>query len=273
MRTHYIEAGDGPPLLLLHGGGPANCAELTWAPNIASLARHFRVIVPDALGFGQTDHPTDDFTIMGRVQHMVGFVKALSFERLAVVGHSQGGFMAANLAIRMPEIVSHLVIVSSGTTAPNGNLANDGSFSPSVQEIITFSDHPDFAHFERLQRDLTFFPDQVDTALLRRAYDQMEDFQTLPVYVRGTEQELRGKPGAYASLAQEHVLPHLGQLGMPSLLVWGREDDFAYPERGLDLLNLMPGAEMHLLPQAKHMVMWDQPRAFERTVAAFCARE
>ena len=55
VRTHYLEAGDGPAVVLLHSGEFGGCAELSWEFNIVALAGHFRVLAPDWLGFGRTD--------------------------------------------------------------------------------------------------------------------------------------------------------------------------------------------------------------------------
>src|SRR5690606_30152672 len=75
IRTHYLEAGEGPPVVLLHSGEFGGAAELSWEFTIPALAAHYRVIAPDWLGFGRTDK-VHDFTQgqARRLRHMRRFI-------------------------------------------------------------------------------------------------------------------------------------------------------------------------------------------------------
>lgn len=108
-RFFYVEAGVGPPVLLLHGG---NSSHAEWAQVLPWLARSFRVIVPDRPGCGQTERPREGYgrTTQGRA--IVELVKALGEERLAVVGHGLGGFLAIELAAAFPNAISRLALLS-----------------------------------------------------------------------------------------------------------------------------------------------------------------
>lgn len=90
-RTHYLEAGEGSTLVLLHDGAYGGCAEVTWFQNIAALSKSYRVIAPDFLGFGETDK-LHDFGggRARRVRHMTKFLEAMDIKEAAFCGVSMG---------------------------------------------------------------------------------------------------------------------------------------------------------------------------------------
>jgi len=122
IRTHYLEAGDGPVVVLLHGGEFGGCAEISWADTIAPLAQRYRVIAPDWLGFGRTDKMHD---FLGgqrrRLWHMGRFLEALAIESAAFIGNSMGGSLLAGAAAS-PEAgwpIAAVVLASGGGFAPD----------------------------------------------------------------------------------------------------------------------------------------------------------
>src|SRR5262245_17852766 len=108
-RFFYVETGDGPAVLLLHGGGATHHE---WARLLPLLARRHRVIAPDLPGFGQTDRPREGYVRTTLARALVELVKALGEERLAVVGHALGGFLAIELGAAWPYTVARLALLS-----------------------------------------------------------------------------------------------------------------------------------------------------------------
>ncbi|MEE9144994.1 MAG: alpha/beta fold hydrolase, partial [Candidatus Binatia bacterium] len=88
IRTFYIKAGSGYPLLLIHGGSPGACLAVNWGPNIEPLAESgFTVYAFDQAGFGRTDNPTDH-SLEYRVAHARSFIDALKLDHFHLVGNS-----------------------------------------------------------------------------------------------------------------------------------------------------------------------------------------
>lgn len=120
-RTHYLEAGSGPPLVLLHSGEFGACAAFTWKFNIGALAEHFHVIAPDWLGYGQSEK-IFSFEAMWdlRVRHIALFLRELGVERADFIGSSMGGTVLAQVAAladgRWP--INRAVLVSGGGRIP-----------------------------------------------------------------------------------------------------------------------------------------------------------
>jgi pimeloyl-ACP methyl ester carboxylesterase len=108
-RFFYVEAGHGPPVLLLHDG---NSSHAEWSQIVPLLAREFRVIVPDRPGCGQSEKPREGYgrTTQGRA--LIELVKALGEERLAVVGAGLGAFQTIELAAAFPNATSRAALLA-----------------------------------------------------------------------------------------------------------------------------------------------------------------
>ena len=122
IRTHYLEAGEGPAVVLLHSGEFGGCAELSWEYMIPALARHFRVLAPDWLGFGKTAKIHDfDGKRARMVSHLIRFVETMALDVAHFVGNSMGATyllqMAAERPCRLP--IDRLVAISGGGFIPD----------------------------------------------------------------------------------------------------------------------------------------------------------
>jgi pimeloyl-ACP methyl ester carboxylesterase len=111
QKIHYLEAGSGSVVLLLHGLGSDTS---DWSKVIAPLSKHYRVLAPDQIGAGQSDKPFINYRPMTWVDFIGGFYQALKIEHASLVGHSMGGATAAMFAIAHPEQVERLVLVDAG---------------------------------------------------------------------------------------------------------------------------------------------------------------
>jgi pimeloyl-ACP methyl ester carboxylesterase len=110
LRVHYAEAGDGPPLLLLHGW-PQHF--WCWRRVVPDLAGDHRLICPDLRGFGWTDAPGRGYDSETFAADAVALLDALELERVGVIGHDWGGFTSFLLALMQPERVNGLLAVST----------------------------------------------------------------------------------------------------------------------------------------------------------------
>src|SRR5579871_2889220 len=116
IRTRYFDAGEGEPIVLVHGGQwPATASADGWAPVFDELAEHFHVYAFDKLGMGYTDLPKSDadYSMDAIVRHASGFIDSVGIKRAVVLGHSRGALPAARIAVDRPELVSHLVILDT----------------------------------------------------------------------------------------------------------------------------------------------------------------
>jgi pimeloyl-ACP methyl ester carboxylesterase len=121
IRTHYLEAGEGPVVVLLHSGEFGGCAELSWEYLIPALAERYRVIAPDWLGFGQTAKIHDfDGKRARMIAHLARFLEVMAIDRASFIGNSMGATFLLQIASdRYPGFgIDKLVAISGGGWMP-----------------------------------------------------------------------------------------------------------------------------------------------------------
>src|SRR4051812_4413390 len=133
-RHAFVLAGDGPPLLLLHGIG--NSAQ-TWAGVIEKLAAQHTVLAPDLLGHGSSDKPRGDYSLAGYANGMRDLLSVLDLEQATVVGHSLGGGIALQFAYQFPERCERLVLVGSGGLGPELSAGLRLATLPGAEAVLT----------------------------------------------------------------------------------------------------------------------------------------
>jgi 2-hydroxymuconate-semialdehyde hydrolase len=123
VPVHFVESGDGPAVLLLHGSGPGTTGASAWAATVEALADSWRLVAPDHAGYGRTPLPAGsrgglrDWTDLA-----AGLMASLGHETYSVVGHSMGGAVALSLAATRPARVNRVVAVST-MGAPEAGLS------------------------------------------------------------------------------------------------------------------------------------------------------
>jgi pimeloyl-ACP methyl ester carboxylesterase len=271
-RTYYLDRGTGPTILLLHGASIAIDAYLTWRPAVAHLSRTFRVLAFDQPGFGRTDMPKDGLYMnrLARVDHALAFLDRLGIDRAILIGHSEGGFMAARVAILRPRLVAKLAIVTSGATAPRLGGELDRGWIAASKTAYDYKGGADTEDgFIRTNSSLSRIVDAHFEGVLRENYrravasGQIEMFRRRPPAETDAER--------YVQLQEKYIHPHLAELTMPVLIVWAAEDPTVPVERAVGLMRLIPHADLHVFGGASHMVMLDRREAFNRLLANWCA--
>src|SRR4051795_1096057 len=111
FKLHYLEAGRGAPVVLLHGlGGDGS----RWAPNIDPLAKDFHVFALDQIGFGESDKPLANYHTGMLAEFLVGFLKAVGVQKASLVGNSMGAGVALYTAAKFPQAVERIVLADGG---------------------------------------------------------------------------------------------------------------------------------------------------------------
>src|SRR5262245_22370089 len=123
FKLHYLEAGRGAPVVLLHGlGGDGS----RWKPNIEPLAKDFHVFALDQIGFGQSDKPLANYHTGMLAEFLVDFLKATHLGRASLVGNSMGAGVALYAAVRYPEMVDRIVLADGGGYRQDGRAEGAG---------------------------------------------------------------------------------------------------------------------------------------------------
>jgi 2-hydroxy-6-oxonona-2,4-dienedioate hydrolase len=254
LKTFYVKAGSGFPLVLIHGAAPGASAKLNWKLNIEPLAAAgFSVYAYDQPGFGHTDNPAD-LSIEYRVTHAKAFVNALNLAQFHVVGNSVGGYIAARLALEDGR-TGKFVTTTSGTLAPKGSEASQALGQKHSEELREYE--PSLEAMRQLTKGTLFRQELVTDELVqeRHAMSIGKNYDA--------QLQRRGvKP-------PRSIHEELRHLKTKTLLLWGANDRGVSVERGLLLFQLIPDAEFHLFDRCAHWVQWDQAERFNRLVADF----
>lgn len=262
IRTHYLEAGSGRTLVLLHSGEFGASAELSWERVIPGLAERFRLVAPDWLGYGETDK-VHDFAggTARRIKHMTAFLAELGIERAAFMGNSMGGSLLAQLAAAEQPVweIEAMVLISGG------------GFAPDNTERQALLDYDCTAAGMRGMME-TLFHDP--SWALRDEYIERRV-------------EVSTQPGAWECVAaarfKSPAVPPRGEFGrpdetayeaitVPTLLIAGRDDPLREPGYAEELAARIPDSRLHVYDECGHMPNLEHPERVVAHVIAFFDR-
>jgi pimeloyl-ACP methyl ester carboxylesterase len=245
-RLHYLEAGSGPPLVLIHG--LASNAAQDWGRAFGPLSRRFHAYAPDLPGFGRSERPpAADYGIPMQVAAVRDFMQAVGLARARVAGISMGGWIASRLAADHPERVERLVVVAAAGMRPDGPPIPVEVLFPrdedGVRRLVAAVRHkaplpPSFVARDILSRR------RQEEWIIRRAVDSMAQGRD---WLDGT----------------------LERADMPVLVVWGREDRLIPVAYAKELQAEFPRAELAVLDGCGHVPVADCPEEFDRLALAF----
>jgi 2-hydroxymuconate-semialdehyde hydrolase len=256
ISTHLHDAGEGPPLLLLHGSGPGVSAWSNWRTVYPALVGSHRVIAPDQIGFNRTQ-PEGPVTYGRRLwtDHALALVDELGLERFSVIGNSMGGAIALSLAVARPEAVERIVVM--------GTMGIGGPIPPGLEAAWGYEPSP-----ENMRRLIELFA--YDKSIVTDELVEMRYRASIDPVVRDAFAAMFPAPrqdGVDDLALSEEELRSISQ---PVLLAHGYADRVV-PLRStsLPLMEVLPDAQLHAFGNSGHWVMIEQARAFNAAVSAF----
>ncbi|NEW47757.1 alpha/beta fold hydrolase [Nocardia cyriacigeorgica] len=264
----YHEAGEGPPLLLLHGSGPGVTGWRNFRGNLGVFAENFRCLILEFPGFGVSDdfggHP-----MVTALEAVIEFVDALGLDRVDIIGNSMGGGVALNYAIAHPDKVGKLVTI--------GGIGKN-IFSPGPGEGIKllqeFTENPTRARLAEWLHSMVYDSSMVTDELIEERWTQATDPETLDS-ARRMYSKAAFTAMVRAMEASDAPPPWamLHKVKAPTLLTWGRDDRVSPLDMALIPMRTIPRAELHVFPNCGHWAMIEQKDAFESAVRAFLLRK
>jgi pimeloyl-ACP methyl ester carboxylesterase len=271
VATCFSERGSGAPLLLVHGSAPGIDGAMAWDPILDDLAAHRRAIVVDAPGYGRSEMLPVDDTPRNVALHLVKLLDALAIDELVVVGHSRGGRIATELAFAIGPRMTRLIVVCSGSVAPGGHVGDDGEWTPSALALVRFGADGDTSleTFKTAYRTTVARPSNIPDDILEDIYERfvatrLDEYLRRMVELDPLAFYHREDAAAFQSKLQ--TLP------MPVSVVWGREDETSSYRRAVELLEIIPDIELHVLPRCGHFPQYDRPDALAALLIDFATR-
>jgi pimeloyl-ACP methyl ester carboxylesterase len=276
IKTRYYEAGQGDPLLLVHGGGFAGYYSANvWSKNIPGLAMHFHVFAPDKLMSGMTDNPPDDkdYNIQGEVEHMYQFIQTMKLGKINLVGQSRGAGLAWLLAMAHPEVVKTLVLVDSATVSPPLDNANAHA------ELMAKCPKDRDESWKCEMRILSYGPNAMeafpDDSFAPGIYmGNLPKSKTTMAKIRaGAGEPLSGQFEQYKESLHERLRNEV-LLPMPVLLYWAKNDPQAPAlKNGVAFFEILaakqPNVRMIIVNNAGHFHFREYPDQFNNNVTNF----
>jgi 2-hydroxy-6-oxonona-2,4-dienedioate hydrolase len=264
LPTRYLMAGEGPPLLLLHGVGD-NALDWRWV--MPTLARHHRVYAPDLPGSGASAKPAADRYSPAFFERFVGaLLDALGAERAAVVGNSLGGLAGLRFALSEPERVTALGLVASAGLGRKVSPALRSLSVPGYGRMaVSWGRRRPGAAQRALGRSALLFADpwRVPRNWLKEQYR----LARLPGFLNAQLATIRAQVGIRGQ--REVLLDRLPDLRTPTLVVWGERDRVLPPSQAHEAITRLPNGSLELIPNCGHLPQVEHPERFASSLARF----
>lgn len=263
-RSIYLnEAGEGYPVLMLHGGGPGASGVSNYGRNIAELAKHFRVLVVDMPGYGQSTKGLNRADPFGDLaETMLGLLDALDIRSAHVIGNSYGGACALRMALNQPNRVSAMVLMGPGginttralPTAGLNHLLNFyGGEGPSVEKLRTF-----------IREYLVYDGSQVPESVVQERYQSSIDPEVI------AEPPLRRPNSPAAALRMDFTRDRrLKKCRIPTLVLWGIDDKVNRPSGAETLQKTLLDCDVYLFGKTGHWVQWERADEFNTVTVSY----
>lgn len=261
LKTLFIVAGKGEPLLLIHGLGSSI---IPWHHNIEALAQHFRVYAMDLPGHGLSEKPngTNRYTLDESVQFLHAFCERLQLDQVNLLGRSMGGLLAFAFALRYPERVKKLVVSGSAGIGREVGFPLRILTLPLLGEFLA---QPKPKRTRRTWEWLFYDKKLVPADLVRE--DQA--IQALPGNAEALLEIARYGINVWGQKKHIVITDSLRELHVPVLVLWGRNDRVIPISHALIATQLIPNARYHIFEDCGHYPQIEKAEEFNRVVLEF----
>jgi pimeloyl-ACP methyl ester carboxylesterase len=267
LETFYLEAGEGPPIVLLHGLGATSASML---PTLEELARDHRVLAVDLPGFGASEKPAGTYHPLFYARWLARFLDAVGVGRADLVGNSMGGRIAIETALRTPDRVGRLVLL-----APSLAFKRYRALAPLVRLLSA-----------EMGAMPLVAPRSLVTAVLRRMFARPERLQ--PAWYDAAVDEFlrvfataRGRVAFFSAAQQIYLEEAHGRRGFwerlpglsrPALFLWGDRDRLVPSRFARHVTAVLPAARSVVLEDCGHVPQFEQPARTHALLREFLGR-
>lgn len=253
IELYYQIVGKGNPLLLIAGLGSDS---QSWIPILPELSKHFNVITPDNRGVGRTKSNNTDISIQQIADDCIALVKYLEFTSINLLGHSMGGFVALDIAIRYPEFVSKLILASTSSvnSERNNALFNDWvSFLESGMNLKLWFRNIFYWLFTN-----DFFKNK---KLLNEAIQYAIEYP----YIQN-KNDFKNQVNAISKFNCQNKI---SEINSKTMVINGKEDILFSPEESKKFLQMIKEAKFSIIENAAHSIFIENPKGFTDCILKF----
>ncbi|MFD0898841.1 alpha/beta fold hydrolase [Actinomadura sediminis] len=256
-RLHVVRDGsrEAAPLLLVHGSGASGGS---WSPVVPALAGHHHLVRVDLPGCGQSP-PAESYDVPDHARRVAAVLDELGLERVTVVGHSSGGYVATALAEQRPDLVRSIALISTGPR-PDALLAQ-----PLVLRVLL---GPPVGPLLWSRRSDAMIRRGIEATAVRPVDVPDDMVAELRSTTYSTFRAALRKNTAY--IAERSLPGRLAALGVPVLVIFGAADPRWEPSSARRY-DEVPGARVEMLPGVGHMPMLEAPETTGELLLQFAA--
>jgi len=258
----YIEAGQGDPLVFIHGFGGSMW---NWEYQYTELSTSYHVVILDLLGSGMSEKPDVPYSPQRLVEFFQRFLDSLKIHQATLIGNSMGAGLAMAMALTSPDRVDRLILISGFPPDPRASVA-----SPHYQQFITRRPPLWLAKFgnwiagrwatKTLLQEIIYDQQLITPLVIERSFQNRHRADFLPPLFSLMD---------HIDQWDEEYGPRLNDIQHPTLILWGAEDRVFPPAVGQELQATIPNASFHVIPEAGHMPQWEQPSKVNALITEF----
>ena len=261
MNVRYVQAGDGPVVLLLHG---LAASLLTWYCNIDVLAdAGYRVIALDLPGYGDSDKPSHlDYGPDSAANFVYDFSQELGLDRFSLVGSSAGGLIAGLFALEHPTMVEKMALVGSGGFGREVSWFLRVISLPVVGDLVY---QPWLNNMMGVSKYLFYRP----PAILKELLPEMDRLKLLPGARTAMLSSVRSSINLMGLRKESYILDRLKSSEVPLMTVWGAEDIIIPVSHADAVRRELPDSVVQVIPECGHWPHMEKPGEFNPMLTSF----
>jgi pimeloyl-ACP methyl ester carboxylesterase len=241
LEINYKIAGSGPAILILHGWGGSSDSWMKVQEILASQG--YQVIVPDFPGFGKSKTPPIPWGIKDYTDFVLDLVNYFELENFFLLGHSFGGRIAIKFAIKHPEKLAGLILVSAAGIKPKKSF---------YQNFISF-----FAKIGNLFSFLPFY------SFFRKIFYKFLVRKSDYLMTEGVLKE------TFLKIIKEDLTPYLSKISLPTLIIWGKKDKVTPLSNAYLMEKEIRNSRLEVLPGIGHKVNLEAPEKLSEIILRF----
>jgi len=265
FRTRTIEAGNGEPLLLLHGiGGHAEA----YARNIKRLGEHFHAIAVDFLWHGLSSKPlpVPQRLLPSYAKQLLDLMDSMGIERTNIEGESLGGWVTLYMALNHPDRIKKVILnTNAGVRYNREKVKVDvaGGTQALRERSLAAVGNPIRETVQKRLEWLVAYPDRLTEEVIDLRYAIYNDPQTQQALTGVfTNTFVDGMPEMFEE-------SQLTEIDCPTLVLWADKNPGVGEDGGRRIAELIPGAEYYCVMDAAHWPQWEKPEEHDRVVTEF----